>query len=76
MKIKVFLIRWSVRSVVELVRGANAANRENLALAHLERQGFDVWLPHIKRIIRHARRKKRSPPFVSDIYSSIWILRK
>jgi len=34
-------------------------NRENLAVSHLERQGFDVWLPRIERIIRHARQTKR-----------------
>ena len=34
-------------------------NRENLAVTHLERQGFDVWLPRIERIIRHARQAKR-----------------
>ena len=34
-------------------------NRENLAVAHLERQGFDVWLPRIEQIIRHARQTKR-----------------
>lgn len=34
-------------------------NRENLAVTHLERQGFDVWLPRIERIIRHAREAKR-----------------
>jgi len=36
-------------------------NRENLAVTHLERQGFDVWLPRIERIIRHARQAKRVP---------------
>ena len=34
-------------------------NRENLAVSHLERQGFDVWLPRIEQIIRHARQTKR-----------------
>ena len=34
-------------------------NRENLAVSHLERQGFEVWLPRIERIIRHARQTKR-----------------
>jgi transcriptional antiterminator RfaH len=34
-------------------------NRENLAVSHLERQGFDVWLPRIERIISHARQTKR-----------------
>ena len=34
-------------------------NRENLAVSHLKRQGFDVWLPLIERIIRHARQTKR-----------------
>ena len=34
-------------------------NRENLAVVHLERQGFVVWLPRIERIIRHARQTKR-----------------
>ena len=34
-------------------------NRENLAVSHLERQGFDVWLPRIERIIKHARQTKR-----------------
>ena len=34
-------------------------NRENLAASHLERQGFEVWLPRIERIIRHARKTKR-----------------
>ena len=45
-------------------------NRENLALAHLERQGFDVWLPHIERIIRHARQVKsvRRPLFPGSIH--------
>ena len=35
------------------------ANRENLAASHLERQGFNVWLPRIERITRHARQTKR-----------------
>ena len=34
-------------------------NRENLAVSNLERQGFDVWLPRIERIIRHARQIRR-----------------
>ncbi len=34
-------------------------NRENLAVQHLMRQGFDVWLPLCERIIRHARRSSR-----------------
>jgi len=34
-------------------------NRENLAVAHLERQGFDVWLPCCERIVKHARQIKR-----------------
>ena len=34
-------------------------NRENLAVLHLERQGFDVWLPCCERIVRHARQIKR-----------------
>lgn len=34
-------------------------NRENLAVSHLDRQGFDVWLPRIERIIRHARQTNR-----------------
>ena len=48
-------------------------NRENLALAHLERQGFDVWLPHIKRIIRHARREKsvRRPLFPGYLFINL-----
>ena len=48
-------------------------NRENLALAHLERQGFDVWLPHIKRIIRHARRDKsvRRPLFQGYLFINL-----
>ena len=33
-------------------------NRENLAVAQLERQGFVVWLPRVKQIIRHARQVK------------------
>ena len=35
-------------------------NRENLAVFHLERQGFDVWLPCYERMIRHARLLKRT----------------
>ena len=34
-------------------------NRENLALEHLKRQGFSVWMPLCERIIRHARKSKR-----------------
>ncbi len=34
-------------------------NRENLAVTHLQRQGFDVWLPCCERIVRHARQVKR-----------------
>ena len=34
-------------------------NRENLAVEHLKRQGFRVWLPICERIIRHARKSKR-----------------
>jgi len=34
-------------------------NRENLAVSHLERQDFDVWLPRIEQIIRRARQTKR-----------------
>ena len=48
-------------------------NRENLALAHLERQGFDVWLPHIERIIRHARKVKsvRRPLFPGYLFINL-----
>ena len=35
------------------------SNRENLAAAHLQQQGFDVWLPCCERIVRHARQIKR-----------------
>ena len=35
------------------------ANRERLAVSHLERQGFHVWLPCCPRIINHARKSKR-----------------
>ena len=35
-------------------------NRENLAVANLERQGFAVWLPCCERIVRHARQIKRA----------------
>lgn len=31
-------------------------SREHIAHAHLERQGFCVYLPKVKKIIRHARR--------------------
>ena len=34
-------------------------NRENLAVEHLKRQGFSVWMPLCERIIRHARKSKR-----------------
>lgn len=34
-------------------------NRENLAVEHLKRQGFSVWMPMCGRIIRHARKSKR-----------------
>ena len=34
-------------------------NRENLAVEHLKRQGFSVWMPICERIIRHARKSKR-----------------
>ena len=34
-------------------------NRENLALVHLERQGFKVWLPCYEQVVRHARQAKR-----------------
>ena len=45
-------------------------NRENLAVSDLERQGFDVWLPRIERIIRHARqiRRVKRPLFRSYCY--------
>jgi len=33
-------------------------NSEMLALTHLSRQGFSVWLPKCSRIIRHARQTK------------------
>lgn len=33
--------------------------RENLAVEHLKRQGFCVWMPLFERIIRHARKSKR-----------------
>lgn len=48
-------------------------NRENLALAHLVRQGFDVWLPHIERITRHARRVKsiRRPLFPGYLFINL-----
>ena len=46
-------------------------NREDLAVVHLERQGFDVWLPRIERIIRHARQAKsvRRPLFPGYLLS-------
>ena len=34
-------------------------NRENLAVEHLKRQGFSVWMPICEQIIRHARKSKR-----------------
>ena len=45
-------------------------NRENLAVSHLERQGFYVWLPRIKRVIRHARQTKcvRRPLFPGYLF--------
>ena len=48
-------------------------NRENLAVAHLERQGFDVWLPRIERIIRHARQAKsvRRPLFPGYLFINL-----
>jgi transcriptional antiterminator RfaH len=48
-------------------------NRENLALANLERQGFDVWLPYIERIIRHARQAKsvRRPLFPGYLFINL-----
>ena len=48
-------------------------NRENLAVSHLERQGFDVWLPRIERIIRHARqtRRVRRPLFPGYLFINL-----
>ena len=34
-------------------------NRENVAMEHLKRQGFSVWMPLCERTIRHARKSKR-----------------
>ena len=34
-------------------------NKENLALFHLNRQGFQVWLPRVERVVKHARQVKR-----------------
>jgi transcriptional antiterminator RfaH len=36
-------------------------NAENKALFHLERQGFDVYLPRFLRRIKHARRTSWQP---------------
>ena len=36
-------------------------NTENKALFHLERQGFDVYLPRFMRRIKHARRTSWQP---------------
>lgn len=33
--------------------------RGNLAVEHLKRQDFSVWMPICERIIRHARKSKR-----------------
>ena len=48
-------------------------NRENLAVAHLERQGFNVWLPRIERIIKHARQAKsvRRPLFPGYLFVNL-----
>ena len=32
---------------------------ENLAVEHLKRQGFSVWMPICEQIIRRARKSKR-----------------
>ena len=34
-------------------------NREALALSHLERQGFSVWMPKFSRLIKHARQTRK-----------------
>ena len=49
------------------------SNRENLALSHLERQGFDVWLPCVERTVRHARRTKlvRRPLFPGYLFINL-----
>ena len=48
-------------------------NRENLAVAHLERQGFHVWLPCYGRIIKHARLAKnvRRPLFPGYLFINL-----
>jgi len=48
-------------------------NRETLAVVHLERQGFNVWLPRIERIIKHARQAKsvRRPLFPGYLFINL-----
>ena len=48
-------------------------NRENLAVAHLERQGFHVWLPCCGRIVKHARLSKsvRRPLFPGYLFINL-----
>ncbi len=48
-------------------------NREHLAVFHLERQGFDVWLPCYERMIRHARLAKsvRRPLFPGYLFINL-----
>ena len=48
-------------------------NRENVAVANLERQGFDVWMPLCERIIRHARqaRRVRRPLFPGYLFINL-----
>ena len=45
-------------------------NRENSAVVHLHRQGFEVWLPTIERRVRHARRLRlvRKPFFPGYLF--------
>ena len=48
-------------------------NSENLAVAHLERQGFHVWLPCYGRIVKHARPTKsvRCPLFPGYLFINL-----
>lgn len=56
---------------------ATQPGRESVAVLHLEKQGFAVWLPQQVRVVRHARRRyeKRVPFFPGYMFVSLDIAR-
>ena len=48
-------------------------NKEKIALFHLNRQGFDAWLPRVERVIKHARQVKHvhRPLFPGYLFAEV-----